>query len=97
MGIKLINGKILCLEFIAYLVEQEILRFICDKVFVVEDLRCWVEHVDEDEAEGDQQHYPGGNNVRRDEEGDLSRRANKLLDLDTQMFCIYLKNCGNTI
>ena len=40
MGIKLINGKILCLEFIACLVEQEILRFICYNVFVVGDLRC---------------------------------------------------------
>ena len=32
--------------------------------------RCGVEHVDEDEAEGDEEDNPGGDDVGGDEEGD---------------------------
>ena len=47
MGIKLINGKILCLEFIAYLVEQEIwglfvIRFLCcSRRLTLWSWTCW--------------------------------------------------------
>ena len=38
-------------------------------------LRCGVEHVDEHQAEGDEEDDPGGHDVGGDEEGDLENHT----------------------